>query len=269
MPGRLILACALIGLLAACEDPTEPIFDQQPRILVHAVLDPAADTQKVILDWTVVNSSNPSFSSATVRMTAPDGRVQTLLLRQPANAPPPSDSRQTRFIMVLSQTWGSLQRNGTYKLDITMPGRPEISGTTTIPDTTPTNTVLVHTLPFLRDVDTLKLKWPRVRGAAAYRVFSVGTIRVQGQDFPSALATMFADTSVVLPGDKESFDGIEFFPPDYTMDVTVAAVDDNYATYYRAGQDPFAGAPPTRLSGGAIGVFGSIVPIHRRRFVVQ
>jgi hypothetical protein len=42
--------------------------------------------------------------------------------------------------------------------------------------------------------------------------------------------------------------------------VTVSAVDVNYYDYYRAQSDPFAGAPPSHLTG-AVGVFGAYVPM--------
>ena len=80
---------------------------------------------------------------------------------------------------------------------------------------------------------------------------------------------MFTDTAVVLPGTLESFGGGDFFPSGFTVDLVALAVDDNYFTYYKTASDPFAGAPPTRLTGGAVGLFGAIVPLRRHRFPVE
>jgi hypothetical protein len=50
--------------------------------------------------------------------------------------------------------------------------------------------------------------------------------------------------------------------------VYVHAVDDNYYAYYQPTADPFAGAPPTRLTGG-FGVFGSVSEIFHTSFSVR
>ena len=257
----------LVAMVAACESPTEPIFNQDARVVVHAILDPSTDTQSVVLEWSPGSAAVPSLSNAVVRITPQGGMVQTLTLHQPANPTP--GPKRSRFVLTLSGGLGPLFGGRTYTLDVEIPGRPPISGTTTIPDALPNNSPLVHTFPFTHDGDTLRMKWAPVPGAAGYRVMSIGSFQFDGETYWSTLVGVFTDTSATLPGDKQDLNGADFFPVGYTVDVTVLAVDDNYFTYYKTAADPFAGAPPSRLSGGAVGFFGSIVPIHRRRFNVQ
>jgi hypothetical protein len=269
LPGRLRLAAALaaIVLIPACEPPVEPILDQERRILVHGILDLSADTQRVMLEWTRTSTSPSSVGilGATVRITSPQGQTANLAIRPPNATPAPFDP--ARYIFLVSETFGALQRGGTYQLNVDVPGQPTITGSTTIPDTNPTNSVTVRTLPFSIANDTLRMTWRPVRGAAGYRVMVSGQHPTQ----PAFLTTkgVFTDTAAVLPGTMQNIEGSDFFIPGYIAHVTALAVDDNYLTYYRAPADPFSGAPPTRLTGGAIGLFGSVVPIQRQRFTAQ
>lgn len=255
-------------LVSACEPPFEPILEQERRILVHGILDLSADTQRVMLEWTRTTTipTNAGILGATVRITSPQGLTATLTIR-PSNATPgPSDP--ARYIFLVSETFGSLRRGGTYQLAVDVPGHPTITGTTTIPDTTPTVSVIVRTFPFSITRDTLRMTWRPVRAAAGYRVMVSGQHPAQPQVFLSPKA-VFTDTAAVLPGTMRTLEGSDFFLPGYIAHVTALAVDDNYLTYYRAPADPFSGSPPSRLTGGAIGLFGSVVPIQRHRFTAQ
>jgi hypothetical protein len=266
--GRLIAAVAATCVLAACEPPIEPIFDQEKRILVHGILDLSADTQRVMLEWTRTSTSSSTVGilGATVRITSPQGQTAMLAIRPPNATPAAFDP--ARYIFLVSETFGTLTRGGTYQLQVDVLGQPTITGTTTIPDTTATLSVLVRTLPFSITHDTLRMTWRPVRGAAGYRVMVSGSHPTQPNIFLTTKG-VFTDTSAVIPGTMRNVEGSDFFVPGYTAHVTALAVDDNYLTYYRAPADPFSGAPPTRLTGGAIGLFGSVVPIQRHRFTVQ
>lgn len=261
----MIVAWATALVSAGCEPPVEPILNQERRVLVHAILDMAADTQRVMLEWTGASIGTPAgITNATVTMTAPDGRTVALTMRPNA---PLSPSGPARYIFLLSESWQALQRGRTYRLDITVPGEPAISGTTTIPDTLATTTVNVRTLPFARLRDTLRMRWPAVKGASGYRVMSSATDPLSPGFFLTTHG-IFTDNDVVLPGTKETLGGGDFFPAGFLVHITALAVDENYFTYYKTAADPFAGAPLPRLTGGAVGVFGAIVPIVRHRFQV-
>ena len=58
------------------------------------------------------------------------------------------------------------------------------------------------------------------------------------------------------------------FEPGSQTTVLVSAVDINYYQYYRVLSDPLSAAAPSHLTG-ALGVFGSVVPIVARRLDVK
>ena len=110
---------------------------------------------------------------------------------------------------------------------------------------------------------------PRVPGAAGYRILSSAR-HALAPEFFFTVQGVFTDTAVALPGTLETFEGEgDLFPSGMSVDLVALAGDGNYTTDYRTAADPFAGAPPSRLSGGAVGVFGSVVPIRRHRFPVE
>ena len=249
-----------------CEPPFEPILQQERRVLLHSILDMSADTQRVMLEWTRTSPfESVAIVNAAVTLTAPNGQTVAMTMR-PNIAPDPGNP--ARYILLLSENLQTLQRGGAYQLTVNVPGHPTITGTTVMPDTIATTTVLTRTLPFSHDLDTLRMQWPRVRGAAGYRVMSSPRHPLSSDRFFTTMG-IFTDTSVVLPGDFETLDGGFFFPREFISHIVALAVDDNYFTYYKTATDPCAGAPPSRLTGGAVGVFGSIVPIVRHRFQVQ
>jgi hypothetical protein len=98
-----------------------------------------------------------------------------------------------------------------------------------------------------------------VSGARSYELFIGAHGRI--------LYRTFVDTAVVIPGAALTIEGDHVFPRT-ELDVLVTAVDVNYYDYYRAQSDPFAGAAPSHLTG-AVGVFGSVVPILATQLQVR
>ncbi len=80
---------------------------------------------------------------------------------------------------------------------------------------------------------------------------------------------MFTDTSVVLPGTVRDQDGNVVFVVGQTHQLAISAVDSNYYDYYRTASDEFTGTGVINRLHGALGVFGSIVPLMSRTIVVQ
>jgi len=101
--------------------------------------------------------------------------------------------------------------------------------------------------------DSLTLTWPRVAGAIAYDV----SVSLKG----SLVFEAFADTSIVLSTRTKTSNGSLAFYPGFTHQIVVSAVDVNYYDYYRHSSDLFTGSGPISHLDGAVGVFGSIVPI--------
>lgn len=194
--------------------------------------------------------------AATVTLTGPDDRVFTAA-EDPAGAGP----AVYRF-RGLQQT-GALIPGGTYALRVVSPAGDTVMGETTVPSTAPAPSNL-FVFTFNRQTDTLRLDWRRIPGAKSYQVSVFGEAST-GERFHYSV---FADTTIVLPGTARTFETNPVFPRNLRVRVVVAAVDDNYYTYFHAAVDPFAGAPPSRLTG-ALGVFGAAVPVIVRLYDVR
>jgi hypothetical protein len=106
----------------------------------------------------------------------------------------------------------------------------------------------------------LSLAWPRVAGASAYDV-AISSARSSFE--------AFSDTTIVLLGTARSSDGTDAFLSGLVHHVVVSAVDANYYDYYRRGSDFLTGAGPIVHLSGAIGVFGSIVPLGSGTLTVR
>ena len=133
-----------------------------------------------------------------------------------------------------------------------------VTGSTVIPLTTLSSPTPVP-LPFQRDRDTLRLRWPAAPGAKRYALrvdspfgpFYLFT-DAQGYDLEGGLRNFFAEE---LP---------HVFIPGFEQNVQVAAVDTNFVDYYRTSNDPFTGTGLVNHLEGGIGVFGSYVPLITR-----
>lgn len=257
----------LVGvlLLAGCLNVEAPAPSQQTRLVVHAMLDTRASQQYVLVYRArtgVPNavesgdfSDDEPVSDAEVTLSAPDG---TTSAGRPLN---PSGNCCVSGTYIIDRPLAlPVTGTGTYTLRIRTPLGEEVTGATTIPG--PGSLAQDPARVFFRLRDTLRLTWPRVPGAASYEVI----IRMPqfGGEY-----RMFADTALTLPGTALTVDGDEIFArgQDATV-VVVSAVDVNYYDYYRSQSDPFAGAPPSHLVG-AVGVFGSIVPIYATQLFVR
>jgi hypothetical protein len=249
-----VAAVALCAALAACEPPVEPIAAPAPRIVVHAVLDLGSiDFQFVLLERTG-GQGFPGIEGALVTVSTATGTVQAT---EDARSGVPTVYRFSRFDVP-----GGLNPGATYRLRVVTPDGDTVTGVTTVPNVPP----VLAPVPFgafNRLSDTLRLVWQRVPGARSYQVSVFSQTNTRTFSYST-----FADTSIMIPGTARTFDGDPVFPAGARVVVVVAAVEDNYYTYFHAGVDPFAGAPSSRLTG-ALGVFGAVVPVIDRRYDVQ
>jgi hypothetical protein len=240
-------ALALASLACGCVELT-PLEPGASVVVVHAVLNPADSVQQFVVQRTVDGRSFAlSVTGATVTLTAPDGTAIVAAEGMSAG----DTLRFVHPMPVYKIASGALTSGRPYRLHVVLPSGEIVDGATTIPDAVP---AIVTTQRRMNvRTDTLRLSWPRVQGARAYevRVFTLFTSYVT-----------YVDTSIVLPGLAVNGEG-RVFQPGFAHEVTVSAVDANYYEYFRRNSDPFTGtALPTSLSG-AVGVFGSVVPIMR------
>jgi hypothetical protein len=260
-----MLLGAAATLLAGCEPPTDPLPPSEGRLLIQAVLDLGTSVQLISLRRTGRNiaSLDEEVSGANVTITGPDG-----VAWQAEEIANPGFRRANYFVNLHNYVGATLVPGGTYTLRVVTPEGEVATGTTTIPHASPgpfDSTTVPH---FVMTRDTLRLHWPRVAGAKSYQMTIVGRQHFDEDVLDFVRYSAFADTSITLAGTHETIEHDEVFVPSDTITVLAAAVDENYYTYYHVFIDPFAGAPPSRLVG-AIGVFGSVVPLVRRRYFVS
>jgi len=243
----------------------DAIAPGETRYVVHAVLDASVSTQWIFIERarTGIDSLPITWvSGAEVTIIGPAGLV--MHAEEQSAVPDTSRDLGLGYRLSLDRYGSALIPGGTYALHVRTPDGTEITGTTTIPQTT--SVLSEDTISFDPQRDTLELHWAQVPGAASYQI----TLRRSpsspfGDSFGTSGAyRTFAKESFSLPGTAHTPSNSEIFPPRAVVDVNVAATDTNYYEYYRQRSDPYAGTAPSRLLGGE-GVFGSIVPIVLRR----
>jgi hypothetical protein len=253
-----VTAGVCVVLLTACQSLESPASATTSRLVVHAVLNTKNYGYQFILLSRARTGVNPTViggigddepvPGATVTITAPNGTA-VVATDDPGCNCQPGVYRFNTFDFGASLYQVQYQ-GGTYTLHVRTPLGEEVSGTMTAPSDTSSG-IYGSTRVFVRARDTLRLSWRRLPGARSYEVV-IGIPR-------AAQYRTFADTSIAVPGTALTIEGDDVFPIGQ-VEVTVSAVDVNYYDYYRAQSDPFAGAPPSHLTG-AVGVFGAYVPM--------
>ena len=254
------MAC-IAALAVACVDQT-PVTPTAATLVVQAVLDAGTNDQYIVVQATTgAENQQLDLRGARVMITAPSSlthfatEVRDTAPSRFAGAAP---IITTRYHVSFIED-GGIVAGGTYRLHVVVPDGREVNGVTTVPSATPSMTFAA--LPdFNRTRDTLLLAWPSVRGAAAYEVF----VRS-----PQASFRLFSDSTVAIAGKAENEDGNPAFFPGYANKVVVSAVDANYYDYYRRTSDFFSGRGIINHLDGAVGVFGSIVPVASYSFMVR
>jgi hypothetical protein len=233
-------------------------------LLVHAVLDAGSAEQYVSVKRTTGFGTTDEVTNASVAIVDPQGVVHSFSGRRTDN----STVQRFEPVYIIPLAGSTLQPGGTYTLRVTIGGEVVATGTTTLPAAVPSPP---DTIAQFNLTDTLRFAWPRVAGARSYELMVQSWIIPinSTQEYPGNTYRSFVDTSVVLAGTARNFDMGPILVPGYPVkksmaEIAVVAVDDNYYTYYHVTTDPFAGAPPSRLTG-AIGVFASVVPVARLR----
>ena len=265
-------------VLAACESTPVEVASPAAAIVVHAVLNPDAPEQVVLVE-----------SSLTGRVDINDGLKFDPLdpIRTAGGSPisgadvrllPDGDSVGVRATETLVRTRGTgryvvprvalaIQPGRRYRLRVrTVDGR-DATGETLVPGAPPGWTVGAGATPLPvvldRSRDTLQLRWSAVRDARTY------AIRIETPYGPWAL---FADsTQFTLSGGLRNF----FAPglpsvwfPGFVQTASVLAVDANFYDYNRSGNDPFGGTGLISSVRGGLGVFGSVLNMLRREVTV-
>lgn len=295
---RIALGASVVATLAAaCTFGERVVPAGADRPVVHAVLNPATLEQSVLVERTltgrvtvgddslasaadpIASGGGVPISGARVSVIAPDGAVATAVETQVARAGAsgPAGTGVYRFLNAAIAA-GPLRPGGLgpsnqipvvtgarYRLRVELPDGRLTTGEALVPGTpgAPLGDDFAA-LTFLRDVDTLRLRWPAVAGARAY------ALRIES---PYGAFFLFTDsTSVSLTGDLRNLFADRLprvFQAGFQQNVLVAAVDTNYFDYYRSTNNPFSGSGIINRLTGGIGLFGAYVPVLSRTLAVR
>ena len=269
---------AAAWLLGGCEFATETLPPPPATIVVHAVLNPDADEQVILVESSLTGrvaidttlrfdpldpirtAGGEPLSGATVRLVREDA-TPTDTLGVVAEETQRNGAGTGRYVVPAARL--AIAPGATYRLDIRTPDGRTVTGETTVPSAEPGwapglgSTPQATTLD--RSRDTLQLAWNAVRGARTY------AIRV---DTPNGPWFLFSDsTRFALSGALRNF----FAPslpavwyPGFDQLVSVGAIDANFYDYNRSGNDPFGGTGLISSVRGGIGLFGATLPLLRR-----
>ena len=257
--GLVVVALALFG----CIPPEQPAATTLSPLIVQGILDARTGVQTIFITrartGAYVDTSAYAITKdepvrgANITLTLPNGK--TLASNQ--FGPDSAIATAAGSYTFRTADFGfDPTTGGTYYVHVMTATGEEASGSTTMPTVAPAVSTISGSFGgasyFRRLQDTLRLSWPPVPGARAYEVVIRSPVSEEYR--------IFSDTSVAIAGTKLTIRGDMVFPPGVAVNVIISAVDANYYDYYRAQSDPFAGAPPSHLTG-AVGVFGSIAII--------
>jgi len=264
-------AMLVITLAAACELAETTAPDVEPRAVVHAVLNPAATLQFVIVERTLRSASfsgttpeRQPISNAQVIIYGP--RQDSALGMQVSGV---SDGvYRVPSITVTDGSAGTAAPNvlrirpgERYRLRVVTPVGV-VTGETIVPVT---GAVDAARRTFNVDRDTLRVNVSGVRNTAGY------LLRHEGAGNARERFTTSLDATLVFPlaratGDPDdqkwafSFARGSMFPG-VPQNFAVIAVDSNYFNYYVAGFDPFGDDTRGNSLTGGVGLFGAVAPL--------
>ncbi|MFL5583099.1 MAG: hypothetical protein ACJ8AO_22245 [Gemmatimonadaceae bacterium] len=288
LPARRLapLALALLAALAAgaCEYDRTVIDQGQPRLAVHAVLNPGGANQYVLVEQVltgrvnlfrsgfdpldpIVSGGGDPVAGARVVLYGPEEGDSSVAVEELGNLPLGRGAGVYRMLSpgipcgLDGDQCLYVRPGGRYRLRVTT-SQGEVTGTTTVPDVQP---LRVHPQPqqFDRESDSVTLVWAGVPTARRY------ALRIETPRGP--FTAFLSDTSYRLAGLLRN--PLEptlpsVFMPGFVQSATVAAVDSNYYDYFRSSNNPFTGTGLINRLEGGIGVFGSWVLVHEKALSV-
>ncbi len=269
---RLALGVAGALMLSGCEIAEVTVAPPAPTVVVHAVLNPDAPEQIVLVEASLTGrvaiNDNRDFNPLDPIRTAggepiTEADVRLLSGSDTAGVRATETRIGTRGTgrYVVPRTLLTIAPGRTYRLRIRTSAGQVVTGETRVPGAPPgwrAGALAVRTSSFLRDRDTLRLEWPAVEAARTYAV------RVESPYGPWAL---FSDsTRFALDGRLRNFlaPGLpSVFFPGFRQTASIVAVDRNFYDYNRSGNDPFGGTGLISSVQGGIGLFASVLELQR------
>jgi len=270
---RAVGACAVVACASACEIASTTVPDVEPRAVVHAVLNPAASQQLVIVERTlrsaVTGSGQPTtrepITNARVVIYGP--RADSVIATQSTGA---NDGvYRVASVTITNGSAGAAPPNVlrvrpgeryTLRVETSL---GVVAGEATVPVAGPIDAVR---RTFNVDRDTLRVDLSAVRNAAGY------LLRHERSGAAHEGFTTSIDDGVLIfplaraagtPEDERwafSFARQSLYPG-VPQNVAVVAVDSNYFRYYVAGFDPFGDDTRGNTLTGGVGLFGAVATV--------
>jgi hypothetical protein len=300
---RTWIVAAAVLALPACTIADVTVAPGEDRLVVEGVLRTDARTQFILLHRGVQSGVAEGETGAEVVVTRGDGMRVTFQESalacysvDPAylNAETPIEIRGTCYASPNSVgRW--VVPGATYDLSIRSTRGEEGRGRTVVPGAFTLNGVPVSRFDdqpsqacILAPATPLPLTWTQAAGAWGYiaplQIAGLRAVLPDSIVVPDPLeligvSVSAADTSLVLPGEFGVFDRFSLdqdllrvlqvgLPAGTAARLVLAAADRNYINGVRGGS--FNPSGPVRISsvvGDAVGVFGSLVPLHAFVFV--
>ena len=273
-PSLSLCVCVLVGA-AACTFDQQSIAVAPTQVVVHAVLDPGASQQEVLVERTLSGAVRIADSvrfdaldpintgggvpvvKAQVSIAGPDGVLSGAEITYSDH---PVTYGAGRYILKTSPAGFRIRPGARYTLTVRTPEGAVVTGSTIVPNAVPFSLAIgAPLLAFNRDRDTLGISWNAVPLARSYGV------RTESPFGPNYLYTN--ETNVRFAGDIRNVfasDLQRLFIPGFQQTYTVFAIDTNYFDYYRSRNDPFTGSGIINRLQGGIGLFGASVVIGAR-----
>jgi hypothetical protein len=240
---------------------------------VHAVLDPGAAVQDVLVEKTLTGSASITtnlrfdpldpintgdgipITGAEVSISGPDG---SLVGREIRYTGKPTSYGAGRYVIQAGVGKTRIRPGARYTLLVRAPDGTVVTGTTIVPDVASYD-ACCQVVVFDRDRDTVRLDWRAVAGARTYG------LRVESPFGPFLL---FSDTThLMLSGNLRNLFASNLqrlFIPGFQQQYTIFAADSNYYDYYRSRNDPFTGSGIINRLQGGVGLLGSTVVLDAR-----
>ena len=271
VPRRSAVMAAMGAAVAAigCEIAGTTAPPVEPRVVVHAVLNPAGQVQTILVERTL--RSETGINGAVAYQPIGNARVVIYGPRQDSavagRATGTGVLEGAYRVLSVTITDGSpgnappnalrLRPGERYRLRVET-SLGVVTGETTVPVGGPVDAARRS---FNLDRDTLRVSAAGVRNAAGFYLLHETTSAVH-QQYAISL-----DDALLLPLDGADVPDWSFsfahqsVYPGIAQRFTVVAVDSNYFKYYVAGFDPFGDDTRGNSLTGGVGLFGSVAPL--------
>ncbi|MEX0891121.1 MAG: hypothetical protein WEB88_03045 [Gemmatimonadota bacterium] len=288
VPGRLLAAALLTGMISACELRDVTTAAPVDMVIAEVVLLADQSVQRAFLHRTF-GPRGQTVPGARVEVHTEDGRIMRFAATTMAGVcTVPGGPREGTCYVSVDSTAFTVEPGARYRLEIELADGGRMHATTLVPGSfdvlLPTPGPRTCSLP---PETLMELRWTRSPGAWVYAVEA---------DFGASLAQALpalnppipfrtvglsvggADTTLVFPAELGVFDRFDDdaaatlaalqggLPRGAAAEVVVAAAEPNYVNWVRGGTfNPSGTVRVASVSGDGTGVFGALV---RRSFRV-